>query len=271
MSDALARLANGSSEPKRSELYERSRRYAEQALDLDPNLAEAHASMGWLLRIYEWNWADSEAHLRRAIELAPNEAASYRRLAYLFVTLGRTSEALELSAKARHYDPLDRNHAWFLYCDRRFEESAEEYAANLKSSMSANAIRDSQMGMAMSYIEIGRLDEAIRLLRELGAETKDFFATNAIYTVALNRAGDSEGVARMLPLLEQKAAASPGRWVRLAYVYAELRNKEAAIRALKLGVETRDDRLMWLMTTPYFDFMRDDPEFKRILADMKLL
>ncbi len=65
LSDSLARLANSSAGNKRAGLYEEARLHAEQSLAIDPNLAEGHAAMGWLLRIYDWNWKDSESHIRQ--------------------------------------------------------------------------------------------------------------------------------------------------------------------------------------------------------------
>lgn len=226
--------------------------------------------MGWLLRIYDWNWKDSEAYIRRAIELAPNEAMNYRRLAFLFVTLGRTAEAVELSSHAKMLDPLDRNHPWLLYCDRQFDRSAVEYAANLSANTSEDIINDAKMGIAMSYLEIGRANESHVLLEELIARNEDGFAVRAIYAVALFRIGDGERALKELAWLERKAAESPGRWVRLAYVYAAKGDQDNVIRALQLGLETRDDRLMWIKTTPYFDAFRDDPRFAEIVAKMGL-
>ncbi|MGQ0542254.1 MAG: winged helix-turn-helix domain-containing tetratricopeptide repeat protein [Blastocatellia bacterium] len=270
LSDALARLANASAGIKRIERYEQSRDQAKWSLAIDPNLAEAHAAMGWLLRIYDWNWSESESHFRRAIELAPNEAMNYRRLAFLFVTLGRADEAIELSSKAKQLDPLDRNHAWLLYCNRRYEESGIAYASNLNSATSDATVRDSKMGIAMAYLETGRLNEALPILEELVAENSGNFAARAIYTIALFRNGNGDDVLKHLAWLEQKVSESPGRWVRLSYVYAAMGRKEQALSALEKGLETRDDRMMWIKTTPYFDEIRNEPRFQVILSKMEL-
>jgi tetratricopeptide (TPR) repeat protein len=241
-----------------------------QALELDPDLAEAHAAMGWLLRIYDWNWSGAENHFRRAIELAPDDPTAYKRLGYLYVTLGRTKEAVNLSSKVKELDPLDSSHAWFLYCDRQFEASAQAYAENLKSAVSINAIREANLGMAIALMEIGKLDEAVRLLRDLRQQNSDSFAINSMYAIALRRTGDTEGLAKLLPWLEQKAAESPGRWIRLAYVYAAMERNEDALASIERGLHSRDDRLMWIKTTPFFDELRDHPSFQASLAKMQL-
>src|SRR5262249_24576556 len=52
----------------------RVKQAAEHALALDPDLAQAHASLGAYLAFYEWHWAAAEAEFRRAIEVDPNDA-----------------------------------------------------------------------------------------------------------------------------------------------------------------------------------------------------
>lgn len=270
LADTLARLANRSRGAERIELYEQAKLKAAQAIEIDPNLAEGHAAMGWLNRIYDWEWESSERHIQRAIELAPNEAANHRRLAFLYVTLGRTDEALKASEHARMLDPLDRNHAWVLYCARRYEASAAEYQTSLYSNTSEEIIRDSKMGTAMSFLEIGRTAEAIRQLHELVEMEPGNFAVTAFLAIAHFKDGDKEKTATILKWLEKETAEGPGRWARLAYVYAAIGNRAKALKALELAVETRDDRLMWIKTTPYFDPFRNDPRFVEILRKMRL-
>ena len=49
---------------------------ARRALDIDPTLAEAHASLGLIRSLYDWEWAEGERHYRRAIELGPGYATA---------------------------------------------------------------------------------------------------------------------------------------------------------------------------------------------------
>lgn len=269
-SDSLARQANSSLGNERIRLYELAKLKATKALEIDPNLAEAHSAMGWLNRIYDWDWAKSEQHLRRAVELAPNQAVNYRRLAFLYVTLGRASDAIEFSRQARSFDPLEPSHAWILYCSRQYEPSAAEYQMNLFSNNSEQMIKDAKMGTAMAYIELGRTAEAIRLLDELSEMSVGNFAVTAFASIAHFKAGDAAKSTAYLEWLEKKAAEAPGRWVRLAYVYAAIGEPDKALKALEMGFETRDDRMMWVKTTPQFDGLRDDPRFVRILKKMNL-
>src|SRR6266487_4114728 len=57
------------------EAITKARASAQSALELDPNLADAHLAQGWVLRSLDFNFAAAEAEYRRAVELAPQNAA----------------------------------------------------------------------------------------------------------------------------------------------------------------------------------------------------
>ena len=89
-----------------AEGYERAREAVERALALQPDLAEAHAHIGWIQRTYDWDWRSSQASYARALKLDPGNAIALRRAATLEWSVGRTEEAIELSRRAAEQDPL---------------------------------------------------------------------------------------------------------------------------------------------------------------------
>lgn len=271
LSDAYAFLANNAESTKRAELYEKAKLHALQALALDDSLAEAHVSLGWIRRIYDWDWAESEKHLRRAVELDPNSGLANQRLGFLYITLGKTADAVPLSLQATKLNPVVHSAGWAYFCNRQYEESAAEYARRLSLATSPETQREPLLGLAIANIELGKNEEAIRLIEESPPDIKSDFANIAALTIALYRSGETGRAGENLQALIRKANEKPGRWVRLAYVYAVMDKRDDAFDALQKGIETRDDRLMWLKTTPYFDKLRDDPRFLSILRTMNLM
>jgi TolB-like protein len=83
-----------------------ARRAAERAVELDDNLAEAHASLGEVLKDYDWNWPAAESELRRAIVLNANYSFAHHSYAQLLVSHRRFEEAAEHIELARRVDPL---------------------------------------------------------------------------------------------------------------------------------------------------------------------
>ena len=83
---------------ERQEALAKARASAKRALELDPNLADAHSAQGAILKYFDFNFAAAEAEYRRALELAPQNASAIANLATLLSELGRLDEAVALAA-----------------------------------------------------------------------------------------------------------------------------------------------------------------------------
>jgi DNA-binding winged helix-turn-helix (wHTH) protein/TolB-like protein len=88
------------------ETVPRAKTAALHALELDQNLADAHAALGQILHMYEWDWSGAERELRRALELDPNSSVARQHLGLLLVDTGRFDEAADEMARAIEIDPL---------------------------------------------------------------------------------------------------------------------------------------------------------------------
>jgi tetratricopeptide (TPR) repeat protein len=90
----------------RDEGLGKARLEVEKALERDPNLAEAHAALGRMRRVYDWDWSGADAAYKRAFELEPRDTAVVLGLASQAATSGRFGEALRLDRRAIEIDPL---------------------------------------------------------------------------------------------------------------------------------------------------------------------
>src|SRR5205807_3871352 len=79
---------------------------AEKAVEVGPNLAEAHAALGWVRFFSEWKFSEGLAELRHANELAPANPTANDLLARVLVYVGQIQEAEKLARQAIELDPL---------------------------------------------------------------------------------------------------------------------------------------------------------------------
>ena len=77
-----------------------------KALQLDDALAEAHASLGFVMLLYDWNPTQAEKEFRRAIELDPNYPTAHHWYAYDLAAMKRSDEAVAEIRRAVMLDPL---------------------------------------------------------------------------------------------------------------------------------------------------------------------
>src|SRR5205823_6485831 len=143
----------------------KARAAAQQALKLEPDLAEAHGALAVALAQYDMRWRDAEREYRAALRLDPSDSFTHLFFAQMLMANRRVKEALAEADRARALDPLSPyvqgTSAYFLYVAGRFVESEARYAAMLRSD-SSYAV--SWYSMAQCEIELGHPAEAIRLM-----------------------------------------------------------------------------------------------------------
>ncbi len=83
-----------------------ARAAAERAIQIDPDLAEAHASLGLLAENYDLDWAAAEREFSTAIRLNPNYPTGRHWYAEYIGTMGRIGESEAQFERARNLDPL---------------------------------------------------------------------------------------------------------------------------------------------------------------------
>ena len=90
----------------RTEAAAKARAEVTRALELDPNLGEAHAALASILFLFEWDWAGADAEFRRGISLSPGSEAVHEAYGGFLNAMGRLDEGLAQSSEAARLDPL---------------------------------------------------------------------------------------------------------------------------------------------------------------------
>ncbi|HVF31145.1 MAG TPA: hypothetical protein VNA22_09245, partial [Pyrinomonadaceae bacterium] len=114
-----------------AECMPKAKAAAQKALELDPELPEAHTVSAMIAATYDWDWARAEAGFKRAMELDPNLSVTHYRYAWTLLSpLGRHDEAIAEMKIAMEKEPLyliqGANYAAVLMYARRFDEAVEQ-------------------------------------------------------------------------------------------------------------------------------------------------
>jgi TolB-like protein/Flp pilus assembly protein TadD len=139
-----------------------AREAVEQALALNPNLAEAHAQMGRIKQQIDFDWTGANASFRRAVELEPGNPETVALMAFSVADLGRFDEALLLFRPAVDLDPLNA-HSWAGLGEMEFRAGKlDEAEADLKK---ARELRpddfNSSVFLSLIYVMQGRPQDAL--------------------------------------------------------------------------------------------------------------
>jgi DNA-binding winged helix-turn-helix (wHTH) protein/TolB-like protein len=257
---------------KREASYKLAKAAALKAIEIDRNLAEAHASLGVILRNADWDWAESEKALKRAIELSPNYATAHQYYALLLATVGRIDQALREIETAQRLDPLslviNSDVALINIFARRPQQAID--AAKRALEIDRQFPRLQRMLM-WAYQEAGSMDDAVRESQAV-AETEgdDQVFTMAIlgygYAVRGQRDKALPMVEKLLAMADQISPAS----VQAAAIYAGLGDRDRAFELIERALNAHDDRLLWIKVDPRFNNLRDDGRYNELLRRMNL-
>ena len=273
LADAYSTRAYRSRTAENRELsYIQAKRAALKAIEIDDGLAEAHASLGFILRGADWDWIQSEQSLKRAIELNPNYPAAHHYYALLLATLGRVDEALSEITTAQRLDPLslviNADLAEIYIFARRPAEAIEVAKKALDIERQFTRLHYVLM---WAYLESRAHSEAIREAQSSPqSEAVEAIFPTSIMGCAYAASGQRE---KALPMVEKLLALTdqhPPALVQGAALCSCLGDKERAFGLLEKALAVRDDRLLWIKVDSRFDNLRADERYPALLQRMNL-
>jgi tetratricopeptide (TPR) repeat protein len=270
LADSYALMAAYSVSPPSASMT-RARAAALRALELDDSLAEAHASLGLVKLLHDWEWDEAERRFRRALALKPGLAIAHHWFSELLMARGRTAEALSELERAEELDPLsvilptDRCRA--LYFARRYADAL----GSCRRALDADpAFVPALITQGMVLEETGRHAEALAAFREVARLSGDGPQQRTLVARATALAGDAAAARRMLEQIEEEGRSRYISPYSLALVHAALGDRDEAFRLLNAAVDERSSWMTYLAVNPRLDALRGDPRFAAVLKRVGL-
>jgi TolB-like protein/DNA-binding winged helix-turn-helix (wHTH) protein/Tfp pilus assembly protein PilF len=233
-----------------------------RALELDGNLAEAHALLGRIHFQYDWDWPGTETEYKRAIELNPNLTSSYWQYAYFLQTMGRQQEAIATVHRAVELDPLSAaiicDEGRILYRARQYEASVARYQRALELDP---GYLPAIGRIADAYEQLGKYDEALNYIEKWQQAAGDRHTALGPLARIYARMGKRREAVDILRILEKDGLPGEDYW--LAGIYSALGDRDRGIVALERGIQTRS-MLPIVIMDPNLDPLRSDPRFQQV-------
>ena len=229
-----------------SETFPKAKQFMARAVALDDDVAELHVQMANQLCAIEWDWSGAEREYRRALELQPNLADAHFFYGHLLLVRGRVEESNRLMQRGLELDPLNDFHrsffGWHLNYLHRYDEAIPIFQNLLPTGPNRAS---NYLGLWGAYHRTGRYDQAVNAAKEY------FVATNgrefaealgagrdlAAYRAGMKRAGDT-----MAELSKVRHVPA----IRIARMYAHAGDKDATFQWLERAYESHEPALMRL-------------------------
>lgn len=248
-----------------------AKKYAYKALELDEALAEAHASLGWVLFIHDWDFTASIKHFERAVSLSPGYATTHQWYSFPLVVQGQFDRATMEAQLAVDLDPSSvsarRSRGGVAYYARRYEESI----VHLDRAAAINPVsEETHRGLGFSYMHLGELQKAERAFREGLLYTPESAYALAGLVGVLHRQGRSDEALAIQHELEKRARTEYVSSAAFVMLHAALGNVEEAVDWLYKARDERRGFVVYIGVNPTLDSLRQSPRFNALLAELSL-
>ena len=256
-SDYAGEAATGAKEE-----FDKAQADARQALELAPDLAQAHLALA-SVEYTSLDFTQASQAYERAVALAPGNAAALRESGNFAALMGRFDAGLEATRRAVVLDPLARASYGLLgralYVARRYAESVVAFADVISLDP---GFKSGYGERGLGFYGLGDLESA-----RASCEIKpDHWASQQCLAVVydkLGRQADAEAELAKLKQLGDSAA------YQFATIYAQWGNTPKALEWLERALKLRDAGLVQLKTDPLMDPIREQPRFKAVMRELR--
>ena len=234
---------------------------AAKAIEIDDELAEAHAALGFA-KMYDWDWSRADRELRRAMELNPSYGPVRIWYASFLQQTGKHREALAQARYAVELDPLSlivKTQLGWIHAHGGEFDTAIKYFLDVLEKDPNYLWGQWQLGQAYHFT--GKHREAIDVLEKAAARSQRSPAILGTLGAAYARAGRK---ADAVKLLKELSALAAKRYVSphaFTWIYLGLGDKDRAFDWLEREYEDRSNSVAWIGSGHMLDGFRSDPRY----------
>jgi TolB-like protein/DNA-binding winged helix-turn-helix (wHTH) protein/Flp pilus assembly protein TadD len=244
-----------------------ARAAANQALKLEPEIAETQFVRGYVSWLLDWDWLAAEASFRRAIAINPGVSGAHRMLGHLYSQMRRHDAARAAMRRAVELDPLNPlNHA----ISAQVAFQARDYPAAVEHATRAVTLDPEfwigYVQQAQAFEQLASMDRALDAVMKGARYSGGNSKAHALRAFFLARTGRSEEAREVLRALEATARERFVPPYVFALVHAGLGDRDAAFESLSKAYDVRDVHLVFLTVDPKWDPYRSDGRFAALIA-----
>ena len=247
------------------ETFRSSAEAARRALEIDPELGDAHGSLAHV-RLHDWDWVGLDQQFRRAIELAPSLAIVYYWYGEYLMSQNRPEEAIATTSTAQRLDPLSpvirASLGMILYLARKYDRASEILVDAIETSPEHFL---PHMRLGLIRIQQKQFPEAIRELKIATRLAEESTETQAALATAYAASGDRANAMRIARKLERTRGKRYVLPYNIAKIYAAANDRMRAYDWLETAYEGGNPDLIELNSEPLFDCLRSGRHLTRLM------
>jgi serine/threonine-protein kinase len=247
-----------------TEGFPRARAAALRALEIDPNLADAHITLGLERLFFGWDLAATEAALKEALRLDPSSALAHAVQSLAHITCGQFDEAMAATRRARALDPLspfiNMGVAWVHHFAGRRREAERELLDVLALKP---GLEEAGNILITTYEALGRFEEAAAVIGRQRCWGLSLDG-DALLT-AYRQGGETAYYRERLAQMERQAGAPPAVSFAFAIVHVCLKDFDRALDHIERMVNHHVGGSVFVGIDPVLSVMRGMPRYDALV------
>jgi TolB-like protein/DNA-binding SARP family transcriptional activator/Tfp pilus assembly protein PilF len=249
--------------------FERAAEASANAVRLDPELGDAHCTMGYLKGVHEFDWAGAEREFKRALELSPSSADTYDYYGRLCAGLGRFDDAIALQHRAQELDPLAHRMDGVTTLIRagRYDQAVIEGENAVELDPGYDRARAT---LGWAYFLSGKQSEGLAELETAVSVSGRNLMWLGQLGQAYAMAGSAEKARDIIRELEERAKTTFISPYHFAYVYTGLGDYDRALDMLERAVADRTGPVYSIKGSFLLKQLHTHPRFRALLRKMNL-
>ena len=252
------------------EVIPKAKEAALHAVEIDPGLSEAYATLGLISFWYDWDWQVAEKQYQRALDLDPRNTDAHYAYAHLLSTSGQYEKALAEIKLARELDPLslgiNAQEGQILFFAKDYDKALDRLQKTIDLDSSFWL---SHLFISRVYTEKGMHAEAVAESKR-AAELSGNSQSDAYRAYALAKWGKPSEARTVLNALLKSSTETYVPPYNLALAYNAVGEREKAIDYLEKGFSEKDVRMVFLKIEPQWNSLRSEPRFVDLMKRMRL-
>lgn len=255
----------------RRDLYQKQMEAVHKALEIDPQLAEAHISLGISLMLNEWDWTGAEKEFKLGLQLDPKNATGHHWYAELLLFTGKTEEAFKEINLAVDLDPVSqgilKDKGIFQYYKGQYDEAMKTALTTLDLDPGFTPVHRL---ISLIYTAKGMYEEAIRENKRWGELTGNNVKTDVALAYIHAVSGRQEEARKIIEDTGIEKMLSSNDYRGVALVYAALDETDEAFEWLEKSYQKHEESLCSIGIDHKFNVIRNDPRFKELMKKIGL-
>jgi serine/threonine-protein kinase len=270
LADAYQRLT-GNGYISAQEGYPKALASVQRALELEPELNEAHLALARIKFVLEWDWEGAEREFLKVLKQNPNSARGHERFAIFLTMMGRFEESTKHILRARELDPLsdwiNNNVGWIYYLQRKYDDSLIEYQNTLEMFPNFSM---SHRELAAVYALTGKPEQAIKsAITAVNLSNNDL--TNIAYLGMIYAlTGESDKARKIITQMQERSKIKAIPLFEMGMAFHALGDNDMAFHYLEQSLNDKSSWTFQIKVDPVSDKLRSDPRYESLLRKMGL-